>query len=99
MNAEKLKQLGDKAQKLGRLAESEGWAVLKEIVEREERKFEADVLAALRKENGVDQNEVRAMFKAFDLVKYLLAHPEKAEKTLQNALRKATAIEEVKQIG
>lgn len=86
---EKLAELNARAAQLGKLKEAPGWTILVEIAEREERKYFDQQLKKLKRGEEVDQQDARAHAIAFDLVRYLLAHPEKAEATLSRAIEKA----------
>lgn len=86
---ERVRELADKASRLGQLKDQPGWDDLREIVDREEKRYFDKQMRVLRDGEPVDQTDVKAHALAFDLIRYLLAHPEKAEASLQSALRKA----------
>lgn len=89
IDPEKLAQLTEKAHRLGQLKDQPGWADLVEIVDRNEKRYYDQQMRTLRNGDTPDPAEVKAYSLTFDLIRYLLAHPEKAEQTLSRAIEKA----------
>lgn len=86
---DKVRQLGDTAARLARLKDEAGWADLRAIAERTQKRYWDDQTRRLRNGEQIDHHDTRAHQLAFDLVDYLLAHPEKAETTFKRALDRA----------
>ncbi len=84
-----LPKLGDRARKLKRLSEHEGWAELG-VVHRELRARNAERLANRLLQRGAkfDQREVDYQAGFFAGMKALLDNPEKVGDTLERALRR-----------
>lgn len=81
--------LRETALRLSSLKDQPGWADLAGIVEREETRYFERRLKELRNGDTPDALDVKAHSLAFDLVRYLLAHPEKAEDAFSRAFQKA----------
>lgn len=89
IDPDKLATITENAAKLGQLKTQPGWQVLTTIYQREEKRYFDAQFRKMRNGEPVDQEEIRAHRLAFDLVDYLLKHPEKAEATLSRALERA----------
>lgn len=94
---ERLATLSEKAQRLSALKDQPGWADLTAIVEREERKYFDLQLRQLRNGEQGDPVDIKAHSVAFDLIRYLLAHPEKAETSLKRAIDKAERVQAIRE--
>lgn len=89
LDPERVAALTEKAARLGKLKDQPGWADLVAIVDRDETRYFDRQMRTLRNGDTPDPVDVRAHSLAFSLVRYLLAHPEKAEDALGRALDRA----------
>ena len=94
MDAEKLKVVGYRAQELGKLKDHASWPVLRQVVDAKLDRVQQSLLKRLMAGTSADQREIDRLigFRAGAL--WVLDNPDKAEDSLNAALRKATILEE-----
>lgn len=85
LRAFKAAQITDK---LGELAKTEGWQVLREVFEAAEETYYRTVTRQLMKGREVDQRKLDYNRGTFDGVKQLLEQPARAESVLAKALER-----------
>ena len=94
MNAEKLKAVSDLAQALSRLAATDEWPTLRRYAEKKLERLEKSLWTKLMAGGEADQREIDRLIGFRAGINWFLDNPEKAEASLNAALRKATALEE-----
>lgn len=94
MDNAKLQILGGKAQAFKKLKETPGWQELRQVAKVREEKYGRLLTAAMMRGEPVDQREIdfrRGFFAGMD---YLLNSVDHAEKAFEDALKRATQLEE-----
>lgn len=94
MDADKLKQIGDRAQQLGRLKDSEDFQTLRSVCETRFQKEKDRLVTSFFDDQPVNQREVDYFRGVQDTLAYIFNAPDKAETALRNALKRATNLEE-----
>lgn len=88
MDSAKLAELGDRAMRLHKLSEHEGWDELRRAFEVRKEKWTRNLAQRLLlKDSTIDQREIDWQNGFLAGCKWLLDNPDMAEETLEKALR------------
>lgn len=100
MDAERLKVLGARAQELGKLKEHESWSALRTEFDRKKDKHTRRLvkLVMARETAAITQREIDYVSGFWAGAEWILDNPDCAEDALVAALKKASNLEEVKQL-
>ncbi len=96
VSAEKIQLLSEQQVKLTELTHQPGWRILRRIIETKkslfEKNFTARHLSAVPTAEPVNQRDLDYWRGFFACGDYILANPEKAESTLEAALKGANLL-------
>lgn len=95
MDADRLKQIGDRAQELGKLKKHPSWKVLREVCESKRDRLSQLVAKDIVSGEPIDQRKLDYLRGWAAATEHLLAVPENAESALETALKKARQLEEL----
>lgn len=94
MNADKLKQIGLVAGELGKLKQHDSWPTLRRVVEAKYDRWKTGTMKRLLAGSEFEQRDFDYQRGFWAGAFYVLDNPDKAEDSLNAALRKATTLEE-----
>lgn len=86
---EKVRDLAERARQFAELKDQPGWQQLEALVAREEDRYWANQMQLLKRRQETDPFEQAVMAETYDRLRWLFAHPDKAEETLRRAIDKA----------
>lgn len=91
-----IETITDRAARLAALARADGWQELRAEAQRKKEKQIRVLSTSLLSGKSVDQREIDKIVYFWKGVDWILANPEQAEDSIEKALRKSLALEELK---